>query len=109
MNLQWLMDNVSNKVIKIDSLNSEGEWGMTVNLVVTEAEIEKTIWSGYKLTINGGNIILYFDDYKFSNNEDIGLSNSLDLCRSDEETVNIYLPEGDNWDIDTKVGYFAKK
>ena len=39
MNLQWFIDNTSNKVIRIESVNSYGEIGMQFELIVNDAEL----------------------------------------------------------------------
>ena len=100
MNLQWFIDNTSNKVIRIESVNSRGELGMQTELVVNDAEISNTLWKGFQLIINE-EVNLYFDKYK----RDIFYKNILVLYRSDEEVVYICLPEEDSWTNEYVNGY----
>lgn len=100
MNLQWLIDNTSNKVIRIESVNSYGELGMQVELVVKDAELNKTGWRGYQLVVNE-EINLYFSGYR----RDMYCKNVLNLYRSNEEMVCICLPEDDVWTDEYVNGY----
>ena len=102
MNLQWFIDNTSNKVVRIESVNSRGEIGMQIELIVNDAEISNTLWGGFRLTING-KVNLYFDKYKRSEYDDC--KNVLNLYRNDEEMTYIYLPEEDNWTDEYVNGY----
>ena len=100
MNLEYFIDNTSNKVIRIESVNSYGEIGMQTELIVNDAEISNTLWKGYQLKING-EISLFFNEYK----RDIFYKDVLNLYRSEEEMTYIYLPEEDSWTDEYVNGY----
>jgi len=100
MNLQWFVENTSNKVVRIESVNSYGEIGMQIELIVNDAEISNTLWKGYQLKINE-EISLFFNEYK----RDIFYKNILVLYRSDEEVAYICLPEEDSWTDEYVNGY----
>ena len=100
MNLQWFIDNTSNKVIRIESVNSRGELAMQTELIVNDAEISNTLWKGYQLKINE-EISLFFNEYK----RDIFCKDVLNLYRSEEEMTYIYLPEEDSWTDEYVNGY----
>ena len=102
MNLQWFVENTSNKVVRIESVNSYGEIGMQIELIVNDAEISNTFWHGFRLTING-EVNLYFDKYKRSEYDDC--KNVLNLYRSNEEMVCICLPQEDSWTDEYVNGY----
>ena len=100
MNLQWFIDNTSNKVIRIESVNSRGELGMQTELIVKDAEISNTLWGGFKLSINE-EFNLFFNEYKRSQY----CKNVLNLYRSDEKMVCICLSKNDSWTDEYVNGY----
>ena len=102
MNLEWFINNTSNKVIRIESVNSHGELGVQFELIVHDAEIDNTLWGGFQLIINE-EINLYFDKYKRSQCDDC--KNVLNLYRSDEKMVCICLSKNDSWTDEYVNGY----
>ena len=100
MNLEWFINNTSNKVIRIESVNSRGELGMQTELIVNDAEISNTLWKGYQLKINE-EFNLFFNEYK----RDVYCKNVLNLYRSEEEMTYICLPEEDIWTDEYVNGY----
>ena len=104
MNLEWFMDNVRNKPIKIHSVH-KGNLGVSINTIIYDAEITKfnNGW-GYCLSINDKEIELYFDDYKICDVEDCEYI--LNLYRNGQEAIEICLPIEDSWtSIDEIIGY----
>jgi len=103
--LEWFCDKTKDKQIKIESVHTDnGLIGVRVKLVVNDAEIENTQWcGGYKLKINNGNIVIYFDDYKQDKLEEC--SHILHMYRDDDDLIEISLPEGECWEDDRVIGF----
>lgn len=98
MDLEWFMNKVSGKQVKIETTNTEGELGVVVKTLVLDAEIieaDPNYWDGFSLIINDGSIKIYFSDWKVSEFEE--LKNVLCLYRSGQEFVYINLPEDYSW------------
>jgi len=97
MDLEYFMNKTLNKIIKIESVHSDGELGIITKLSVVDAEIEKQEhWNGFKLKINNANIVICFDWQKPS--KEYMCRHILELYRSGEVVVAISLPEEDTWE-----------
>ena len=95
IDFELITDKLLNKQIKIESMNSIGELGIVCNLTVESVEIETSQWFGYKVTINN-TVKILFDKAEICDLEE--LKHCMCLFRSEEELVDIYLPEGMTWE-----------
>jgi hypothetical protein len=98
MDLEWFVRNTLGKQISIESVNTDGELGVTVKTLVLDAEIieaDPDYWDGFTLIINDGSIEICFSDWHISPSGE--LENVLCLSRSGQEFIYINLPEEDNW------------
>jgi len=102
--LQFFMDKVNEKPIQIEFMNTDEDLVALINLVITNAEIkEESYWN--ILTIND-DIMIYFDDFEVGELETT--KNALCLYKGGEVLINIYLPEGYDWESNTGVIGFAR-
>ena len=92
MDLEWFTQNTSDKQIAIESVNIDGELGITVSTVINDAQINSnTAWGGSVLSLNSGSIKIFFDSYKINDQR------FLVFYRCNTEMVIINLPEEDSW------------
>lgn len=96
MDLEWFMEKISGKQIKIESIHTdEGLLGINILLSICDVEISKAEqWDGYCLKINDGSVTLYFSTYKISEY----FSNILMLYHNEELVGSINLPDEDSWE-----------
>jgi len=94
--LQWFINKTNAKPITIEFLNSDGDLLSIVNTVINDVEFkEESYWN--ILSINDGSVKLYFEDFEICELENA--KNALLLYYKGEVLVNIYLPEGDSWEL----------
>ena len=101
MNLQWFMDNTYSKTIIVESVDTQGNIGIKVELAIKNAETHSSLWGGCELTINDGEVSLYFDKYERC----VDCKDVLTLYRKGNIMTYIYLLEEDSWTDEYTTGY----